>query len=428
MIYEPLYMPNPVNDSYAPWLATSYKWGIGGTTITLIIRKGVRRSDGTPLNASDVAYTFNLEKANPSLNTGGLPLTGASTPYPNTAVVEFTIPADTYLDPVLTTKPVPEHLRKNVPNPKTFADQHPVGSGPYVLSTFTPQTITLTKNLKYWQADKVAVRTMRYVAFDSASSIHSAIQSKQIDLEDQVFTDHNSLVKRPGLGGLLINTGSQELVMNTTRYPLNMTAVRQAISDALDRPALSRQGLDNLQAPISSPTGLPSALSKGLAPEYRHLSYGAAAPAKSKALLTAAGFKLGSDGIFVTPKGTPLDLTLSQGTGQTNLLALAQVMKQQLKAAGIGLTVQSSQSLRCTRRFCRATSTCSSTEIRTSTRSTTTGSSWPRPTRSPSAPGARTTSGASRTRPSRPPSRSGRRRPRAAQRPPRRCTRLRRRW
>lgn len=343
LIYEPLYMPDPVNETYRPWLATKYSFSNGGRELTLTIRSGVKWSDGTPLTASDVAYTFNLEKANPSLNLGGLPLIKATASNATTVVVTFSAPAYTYLDPILTLQPVPEHIWAKVSNPTTFADNHPVGSGPYLLKTFTPQAITMVKNPKYWQADKVAVQTIRYVAFDSASSIQSAIEAKQIDLEDHVFTDFKSLVKRPGLGGLLINTGSEEMQINTTKYPLNLTVVRQAISVALDRPALSQQGLNGLQAPISSPTGLPPALGNDVAPQYKNASFGPADPAKAKAMLSAAGFKMGSDGIFVTPKGKPLQLTLFQGTGQTNLLSLGQVMAEQLKAAGIGLTEKTAE-------------------------------------------------------------------------------------
>ena len=42
-------------------------------------------------------------------------------------------------------------------SPTTFTDAKPVGTGPYVLKTFTPQGFTLTKNPSYWQASMVKV-------------------------------------------------------------------------------------------------------------------------------------------------------------------------------------------------------------------------------------------------------------------------------
>jgi peptide/nickel transport system substrate-binding protein len=303
----------------------------------------VRWSDGTSLTASDVAFTFNLMKNNAALNTGGIPLAGVTAPNATTVAMTFVTPSYSYISPILTTKPVPKHIWEHQKNPVTFADPHPVGSGPYVLRNFTPQAITLAKNPKFWQAGKVKVETMRYLAFDSPASVQAALESGQIDLEDHVFPDFKKLIARPGLGGLLINSGTVQLLLNVTRYPLNILAVRQAISDALDRPAITQRGLGGLQAPETSQTGLPPALARDIAPADKHLTYGAADPAKAKAALVKAGFKLGANGIFRTPKGTPLNLTMILGTAQGNLQSAAQVMKGQLSAAGIGLSIQTEQ-------------------------------------------------------------------------------------
>ena len=41
-----------------PWLATSYTWGAGGKSITFAIRQGVKWSDGQPITAADVVFTY----------------------------------------------------------------------------------------------------------------------------------------------------------------------------------------------------------------------------------------------------------------------------------------------------------------------------------------------------------------------------------
>src|ERR1700733_14846361 len=59
--YEPLVYMNPLqNGKTTPMLASSWKWGAGNKSLTFSIRPGVKFSDGTPLTAADVAYTFNL--------------------------------------------------------------------------------------------------------------------------------------------------------------------------------------------------------------------------------------------------------------------------------------------------------------------------------------------------------------------------------
>jgi len=71
-IYEPLVYVNPLqNGKTTPMLATSYSWGVGNKTLTFTIRQGVKWSDGQPMTAADVAYTFDLIKKYPALGRSG---------------------------------------------------------------------------------------------------------------------------------------------------------------------------------------------------------------------------------------------------------------------------------------------------------------------------------------------------------------------
>lgn len=339
LIYEPLMMPDYYNDTDQPWLATAMKWSNGGRTLTFTLRSGVKWSDGQPFSASDVAFTFDLFKKYPALNSGGYPITSASAPSPTTAVINFSEPSYTYMDQLAQTKPVPAHVWKTVPNPATYADSDPVGTGPYLLSNFTPQAMTFAKNPKFWQASGIHVPTVVFDSFDSASSIETAMESGQITWEDHVFTGYNQLFSRPGISGQNASTGVADIIPNTSVYPLNLQPVRQAISDAIDRTALSTTE-DSGQTPATSPTGLMGGLSKYITPAYQSLHYSGADPAAAQALLRKAGFKMGSNGIFVTPKGTPLQLTMLVASGQGNLITLSQAMQQELKKAGIGLQIK----------------------------------------------------------------------------------------
>ena len=60
------------NTAY-PWLATDFAWNADGTQITFTLRDGVKFSDGSPLTADDVAYTFQVMKDTPAANRAGLP-------------------------------------------------------------------------------------------------------------------------------------------------------------------------------------------------------------------------------------------------------------------------------------------------------------------------------------------------------------------
>ena len=93
LIYEPLYIFNVMNPTQAPLpvLASGQPtWSNGGKTLTVPIRSGVKWSDGKPFTASDVAFTYNLVKKNPTLYTASAPLvTSATATSPTSVTLNF---------------------------------------------------------------------------------------------------------------------------------------------------------------------------------------------------------------------------------------------------------------------------------------------------------------------------------------------------
>src|SRR2546429_4851506 len=68
-VYEELTFVNGLKSGQTTnWLASSYEWGNANKTLTFTIRKGVKWTDGKPLTAADVLYTFNLIQKDPALD------------------------------------------------------------------------------------------------------------------------------------------------------------------------------------------------------------------------------------------------------------------------------------------------------------------------------------------------------------------------
>src|SRR6266581_2035483 len=127
---EPLFIWNILNPSQAPFqiLGTGYSWSNGGKTLTLTTRQGVKWNDGKPFSASDVAFTFNMIKSNPKLNTSGAPVvSSASAPNATTAVLNFAKPQYANLFLIGQVYIVPQHVWQSVSDPSTYADASPVG-------------------------------------------------------------------------------------------------------------------------------------------------------------------------------------------------------------------------------------------------------------------------------------------------------------
>jgi peptide/nickel transport system substrate-binding protein len=125
-----------------PGLASKWTTSDDGLTWTFTIRSGVRFSDGEPLTAADVAYTYNrimtgqVEKASWSSYLKGV--TDITAPDDTTVLMKLKKPSATL--PLLPIPIVPEHVWKDVSEKdvKSYSaepkgGQPVVGSGPFRL-------------------------------------------------------------------------------------------------------------------------------------------------------------------------------------------------------------------------------------------------------------------------------------------------------
>src|SRR5260370_10542772 len=153
MIYETLLFFNRMNGDVKPWLAQSYAFSSDAKTLTFHLRTGVKWSDGQAFTADDVVFTLNLLKQYPAADLYSIwqYIQQVQNPDSSTVVVTLKQP----YTPVLwylagQTYIVSKHEYANVGDPTKFADDHPIGTGPFILNSFSPQLIDLKKNPTYW--------------------------------------------------------------------------------------------------------------------------------------------------------------------------------------------------------------------------------------------------------------------------------------
>ncbi|MBU4337559.1 MAG: ABC transporter substrate-binding protein, partial [Actinobacteria bacterium] len=70
VIYEPLFVPNTLDGTLVPFLGTAYTQP-DPSTIVVTLRDGVKWQDGQDFSAKDVAFTYQLIKDTPALDTTG---------------------------------------------------------------------------------------------------------------------------------------------------------------------------------------------------------------------------------------------------------------------------------------------------------------------------------------------------------------------
>jgi peptide/nickel transport system substrate-binding protein len=343
MVYEPLLYFNVLRAGQTyPWLATSWAWSNDGKTLTFQIRKGVTWSDGKPFTAADVAYTFNLIKKYPALNVNGVTgLDSASAPSATQAVLTFSAPAFEQLFAISQVLIVPQHIWSKVNNPVTYADASPVGTGPYTLQSFSAQDFILTANPHYWQPGLPKIKTLRIVDYVSNSSADLALEHGAVDWASLFIPHYQSLFVAQNAANhvWLPAQGNIFLCPNDATYPYNILAVRQALSEAINRQTVTQDGEDGFYLPDTNPTGLilPN-YQQYLSPQYASSTTGYN-PSAAKSLLEKAGFKPGANGMLNEPDGKPFNVQISAPTPYTDWMTDTQLLVNEMKAAGINASV-----------------------------------------------------------------------------------------
>jgi peptide/nickel transport system substrate-binding protein len=353
-VYEPLEYVNILKSgSTTPWLATSSQWSNGFKTLTFTIRPGATWSDGQPFTAADVVYTFNAMKSDKAIDLNALwtadggPLTSVAPQGSNQVVFTFKSASEPYFYLVADQTPiVPKHIwaSLNQSSLHTYADSHPVGTGPYLVSSCQPQNIKYLNNPHYWQSSAghpvPAVKEVDYPAFLSNTPANLSLSQGQAQWGGQYIPNIQSfyISKDPAHRHYwfppVLNVS---LFPNLTNPVLSQLPVRQAISLAIDRATVSKLGESGYQAPANQTGVILPTYSAWSDPSLTQTTY---SPSKAEQTLTAAGFTKGSDGIFRDKSGAPLSFTIKTISGFSDWDASLQLITQELKAVGISVTVQ----------------------------------------------------------------------------------------
>jgi peptide/nickel transport system substrate-binding protein len=353
LIYDNLMDYGQLNYSPSPRLAVSWSHSRDGLTWTYHIRKGVKWSDGVPLTAADVAYTFtrdirpgSTELADNTAYVANITSAVATGPYTVVMKVKKPTPAMNRLIVSI----LPEHIWKNVPESKvsTFANSNPVGSGPFIVTKFAEnQSITLKANPHYW-GGKPGISNLIFQKFDNPSAEAFALKNGSIDFAESLT---NLLYKSlKGVPGVALNDAPSgnfdELAFNNgaatvSGHPigngnpaLKDINVRHAISYSMNLPQLVRRVLLGYGSPGTS-------IIPPIYPQYHYSppagSLYTSDPAKARQILTADGWKVGPGGIRVK-NGKQLSLRLFIRNQSPTETQAAPYIKSWLNAIGVKVT------------------------------------------------------------------------------------------
>jgi peptide/nickel transport system substrate-binding protein len=346
LLYETLFLYNPVTNTYIPWLAKSGTWTTP-STYTIVLRNGVTWSNGKPLTCTDVAYTIMLAKTNAAVpySNLGAGLGGVSCTNAQTAVVTFSSPEYTQWQNFLWHNPIINQAvwSKLTPaNQVTGANAHPVGSGPMLFFAANDQEVVYTDNPNWWATKDLGLKFHFKYLVDIVNAANPVelgqLLEGNLDWSNNFLAGISSLVSSPASTGTLNGTGGDGLLTyyptapymmsantvwlepNTTKFPMSNLNFRKALAYAINPAQIASVIYDNIVDP-ANPVGLLPNLDPFIPASVKPLEF-SYNPAKAKAFLAASGYK-----------GTAV--TIQDPDGWTDWNSATDLIVQELKAIGI---------------------------------------------------------------------------------------------
>jgi peptide/nickel transport system substrate-binding protein len=332
----------------APWLATSWEEQLdpltGSEEWVFHLRDGVHFQNGQPLEAADVVWTIE-SLIDPRL--AGL----ISAKSGNFAAVDR-VEARDRLTVVVHMKRPDAGLLFNLSDglfgvvPRGAGSDfglHPLGSGPYrFISQVQDKEVVLERSPGCWseqlsvdgEPPQPQIQRLQFDVVPDTITSALELQKGSADAASNVLTPDMVYALR-NAPGVQTATGPGSNVwylnFNVQDPALRDKRVRQAVALAIDKPAIMAalwRGHARLANSLLPPGQWARADDAELA-QYPH------DPARAAALLQAAGYPAGKDGVRVR-----LELKIS--TDEVTRL-LAAVLQQQLRAAGIAVNIRSAE-------------------------------------------------------------------------------------
>lgn len=344
-----------LDGTYIPGLAEKWDLDKDNNTVTFHLRKGVQFSDGTPLTAYDVEFSYYVV-ADPTYD-GPYDLAPAGIvgfkeyQEGNADKIEGIKVLDDYTIQIqleklmgttlsdLSITVIPKHYygkdfkKGNLDGVKALV-QKPLGSGPYVFDKFVPgQEVRLVANENYWKgAPKIKNLIFKTTTDETAVQ---ALQAGETDYETSSITankDNVELLESLGFVdyALLPTNGYGYIAFNFYQPKFQDVRVRQALTYGLNRKAI----VDAVYQGLAEVRNVPqSKVSWSYPPEDEINPYNYD-PEKAKQLLEEAGWKLGPDG-YRYKNGEKFTIHFLQSTPNAVNDALVPIAVENYKQLGI---------------------------------------------------------------------------------------------
>lgn len=335
---------DPKTGDIVPWLAEKFETNANATSFTFTLRSGATFADGTAIDAQSVKTNFEAIKALGAKATLGSTylsdVSAITVKDPQTVVVDFSKPNAQFLQATSTftlglLSPASATLSEADRCAGKFS-----GSGPFSVKSYTvDKEAVLERRAGYnWPAatnsnkGEAYLDTVTFKIIPEAGNRTGSLQSGQIDATAAISAADISLFNGNGFWNeTRANPGVvYNLYANQSNPKLKETAVRQAISKAINREEITKTLLTEADQPAKGVLSHTTPYFK----DYSELLKND--PDGAKKLLDDAGWKVGTDGVR-EKNGEKLSFKVTYWQSPKEVLELVQ---QQLKVIGVDLQLK----------------------------------------------------------------------------------------
>jgi peptide/nickel transport system substrate-binding protein len=309
------------NGKPVPDLASGWDYNKTGDQITFHVRPNLTFSDGSPVDAAAVKAA--IERAKTQKNSalfGDLTSIRSVTTTGDLDVVLHLTQTDYQLPLLLGERVLQIASPKAAADPAKL-DQTPVGAGPFIVTQLIPGTkVVLKKNPDYWDAANIHIDNVELVSAPDDATVVAGLQTGVYNFAD-LDPSQTKAARAAGLD-VFVQPGfnASNISLNVNKAPFNNPKVVDAVRYAVNR----KEFVDKLTFGYGQATDQPFppgyvAYDPQSADPYPY------DPAKSKQLLTEAGF---------APGQIKLDLVIPAAQPQS------EIVQSQLAAVGITVNIK----------------------------------------------------------------------------------------
>ncbi len=314
-----------------PDLAERWETSADGTTFTFHLRSGVTWHDGQPFSAADAQWSLSelTAKLHPSAKGAYRSLDAIEAQDDRTLVIRMKHPVAAFLNVPTAVGPIlPRHIWEGTEITKNPANKRPIGTGPFKLVEYNAgDSIRYVRNEHYHQAGQPAFDEFLLRIIPDATSRVSAYEKGEADILFNTAvpaTEIPRLLRMPGTEMKTARIPGSAFIanINTRAEPYGDVRVRRALAHAIDRAFIRENVLPGISEPMVGPLPPGSPLYNRDLADYGY------DPAKANALLDAAGYARGADGMR-------FPFRFLWASGDIRVTKMGDVIARNLAAVGI---------------------------------------------------------------------------------------------